>query len=101
MKRIRVAALAEQDLDDIWYHVAKNSGSIEIANRIVDSIAEAFSFFARVPEAGTKRDKIDPGVRGFPVGNYIIYYRTSGSYVVISRVIHGRRDQQAAYRDQC
>ena len=73
MKRIRVAALAEQDLDGIWYHVAKNSGSIDIANRVIDSIADAFSFFARVPEAGTKRDEIDPGVRGFPVGNYIIY----------------------------
>ena len=100
MKRIRVAALAEQDLDDIWYHAAKNSGSIDIANRVVDSIAEAFSLFARVPEAGTTRDEIDPGVRGFPAGDYIIYYRASGSYVVISRVIHGMRDQRAAYRDE-
>ena len=32
MKRIRVADPAEQDLDDIWYYIAKNSGSIEIAD---------------------------------------------------------------------
>ena len=97
MKRIRVSALAEQDLDGIWYYAAKNSGSIDIADRIIDSIAAAFSLFARVPEAGTARDEIDPGVRGFPVGSYIIYYRVIGSYIVISRVIHGMRDQMTSY----
>ena len=32
-----VAPRAEADLDDIWYYVAKESGSIEIANRLIDS----------------------------------------------------------------
>jgi plasmid stabilization system protein ParE len=54
MKRIRVSAPAERDLDEIWYYIAKNSGSIEIANGVVDSIAEAFPLFARAPQAGTK-----------------------------------------------
>ena len=66
---------------------------------MVDSITEAFPLFARTPEAGTRRDDIDVGVRGFPVGNYIIYYRESGQSVVISRVIHGMRDQKTAYRN--
>lgn len=59
MKRIRVSALAEQDLDEIWYHIAKNSGSIEIANRVVDSITGTFPLFARTPDAGTRRDEIE------------------------------------------
>jgi hypothetical protein len=46
MKRIRVAGPAEQDLDEIWYYIAKNSGSIDIADGVVDSITEAFSLFA-------------------------------------------------------
>jgi toxin ParE1/3/4 len=99
MKRIRVAAPAERDLDDIWFYIAKNSGSIEIANGVIDSITEAFPLFARAPEAGTRRDDIDTGVRGFPVGNYIIYYRENGPYVVISRVIHGMRDQKTAFNE--
>jgi plasmid stabilization system protein ParE len=33
----RVAPFAERDLDDIWFYVAKESGSIEIANHLVDS----------------------------------------------------------------
>lgn len=100
MKRIRVAAPAEQDLDEIWYYIAKNSGSIEIANGVIDSITKAFSLFAHAREAGTKRDEIEPGVRSFPVGNYIIYYRESDPYIVIARIIHGMRDQKSAYQER-
>jgi toxin ParE1/3/4 len=99
VKRIRVSALAERDLDDIWYRIATDSGSIDIANGVVDSVTEVFALFAHAPEAGTKRDEIDDGVRGFPVGKYIVYYRESGPFVIVSRVIHGMRDQKSAYLD--
>ena len=39
----RVAPQAEAELDNIWYYVAKESGSVEIADRLIDSITEAFS----------------------------------------------------------
>jgi toxin ParE1/3/4 len=97
MKRIRVSDVAEQDLDDIWHYIAKNSGSIEIANGAVESIADTFPLFARTPEAGTRRDEIEPGVRGFPVGKYVVYYRVEGPRVLIARVIHGMRDQKSAF----
>ena len=35
----RVVLRAEADLDDIWLYVAKESGSIEIANRLIDATA--------------------------------------------------------------
>ena len=35
----RVAARAETDLDEIWLFVAEESGSIEIANRLIDILA--------------------------------------------------------------
>ena len=97
MKRIRVSSLAELDLDEIWYEIAKRSGSSEIATGVVDSITEVFPLFANNPEAGRRRDEIELGTRSFPVDNYIIYYRQSGQHLVISRVIHGMRDQKAAY----
>ena len=61
MKRIRVSTLAERDLDH----------SMEIANGVVASITVTFPLFAGNPEAGTRRDEIELGVRGFPVGKYI------------------------------
>ena len=30
---------ADSDLDDIWYYVASKSGSLDIADRLVDSTA--------------------------------------------------------------
>jgi toxin ParE1/3/4 len=99
MKRIRVSALAERDLDDIWYRIAKQSGSIDIANSVIDSITAAFPLLARNPEAGRKRDEIGQGIRCFPVGKYIIYYRGVASCILIARILHGMRDQWRAYRD--
>jgi len=100
MRRIRVADLAERDLDQIWNRVASTSGNIEVANGVVNSLTESFALFASQPEAGTRRDSIEVGLRGFPVGNYIVYYREIGKYLVISRVIHGMRDQASAYHDE-
>ena len=49
MKRIRVAHLAERDLDWIWYRIAQKSASIEIANGVVDSITAVFGMLANAP----------------------------------------------------
>jgi plasmid stabilization system protein ParE len=37
---LRVSAAAERDLDDIWHHVATNSGSLDRANKFVDAITQ-------------------------------------------------------------
>jgi plasmid stabilization system protein ParE len=42
----RIAARAEADLDDIWLYVAKESGSMDVADRLIDSITERFLFLA-------------------------------------------------------
>jgi toxin ParE1/3/4 len=97
MKRIRVSKLAENDLDEIWHDIAWRSGNIKIANSVVDAITDIFPILATNPEAGRSRDDIDPGVRSFPVQKYIVFYRTSGQDLTVSRVIHGMRDQKAAF----
>lgn len=99
MNRLRVSSLADRDLDDTWYEIAKRSGSIDIASTVVDSITGVFPLFANNPEAGRLRDDLELGVRSFPVENYVIYYRQSGMHLVISRVIHGMRDQKKALRE--
>lgn len=42
MPGFRLSTEAEAELDNIWLHIARNSGSIEIANRLIDSITEHF-----------------------------------------------------------
>jgi plasmid stabilization system protein ParE len=38
----RLSPQAEAELDDIWYYIAKESDSIDIAGRLIDSITERF-----------------------------------------------------------
>lgn len=38
----RLSPEAEADLDSIWLHIARESGSIDIATRLVERITERF-----------------------------------------------------------
>jgi plasmid stabilization system protein ParE len=46
---------------------------------------------------GRARPEFGIGVRSVAVANYVIYYRQEGNDVLIARVLHGRRDQMAAW----
>jgi toxin ParE1/3/4 len=95
----RVAPQAEAEVDDIWYYVAKEGGSIEIADRLIDSITERFYLLACHPHIGRHRDEdLRPGLRSFPVGEYVIIYRVEEKDVLILHVFRGSRDIEALLR---
>ncbi len=94
-----VAPQAEADLDQIWYYVAKKSGSVEIADRLIDSITERFYLLSCHPHIGRHRDDdLRPGLRSFPVGEYVIIYRVEDNDVLILHVYRGSRDIEALLR---
>jgi len=96
----RLAPSAESDLDDIWYYVATESGSVDIADRIIEAITQSFWTIAQFPHIGRRRDReLSSGLRSFPVGDYIIFYRAEGRDVLILRVIRGSRNIEALLRD--
>lgn len=94
----RVASRAEADLDDIWLYVAKESGSIEIANRLIDTITGRFFTLASFPHIGRSReDDFGPGYRSLAVGEYVIVYCVEKEDALILRVVHGRRHPEALF----
>lgn len=93
----RLSALAERDLDEIWAYVAEDA-SPATADRLVDAIVERFELLAEQPRMGRLRPEFGEGVRSFTVENYVIYYRYEGD-VLVARVLHGRRDQSAAWSE--
>jgi len=97
MKKLRFSEMAERDLDQIWNYIATQSGNADTAKRFVESLVSRLSILAREPQAGTARDGIDTGLRGLPIGRYVVYYRDGGALVLISRIIHGSREQATAY----
>jgi len=96
----RLAPQAEADLDSTWYYVATASGSPEIADRLIDSIVSRFFLLATQPHMGRRRDEdLRPGIRTFPVGEYVIAYRIQRGDVLILRVLRASRDIDALFRD--
>lgn len=97
----RLAPEVIAELDDIWYYIAKESGSIEVADRFVDSLTDRFYLLASNPYMGRRRDQdLRPSLRSFPVGNYIIVYRIEAEYVLIMRVICGSRNIKALLNER-
>jgi plasmid stabilization system protein ParE len=71
----RVSEQAAADLDDIWYYIAKEGRSLEIASRLIDSVTDTFVILARQPYLGRSRDDdFGAGSRSFRRG---IRYRLS------------------------
>jgi toxin ParE1/3/4 len=94
----RLSPLSEQDLDEIWSYVAEDA-SLTTADRLIDDIVHRFELLAEQPGIGRIRPEFGIGMRSFPVENYVVYYRREGDDVLIARILHGRRDQIAAWSE--
>ena len=93
----RLSTLAEQDLEEIWSYVAKDASDTR-ADRLIDAIVDRLELLAEQPRMGRVRPEFGDGVRSFTVENHVIYYRHDRD-VLIARVLHGRRDQAAAWAE--
>ncbi len=52
---------------------------------------------AEHPGMGTSFDDLAPGLRGFPVGRYVIFYRCRQDGIEIVHVYHGARDLRSQF----
>jgi toxin ParE1/3/4 len=94
----RIAPRAAADLDNIWLYVARDSGSVEIASKLIDSITDQFLLLARYPRLGRARDEdFGVGSRSLAVGEYVVVYCVEAEAVLILRVAHGRRDIESFF----
>jgi toxin ParE1/3/4 len=99
MSEFRLSPEAEADLDGIWIHIARESGSADIATRVVEGITERFWLLARYPYIGRRRDgDFRPGLRSLAADDYVIIYSIGENDVaLILHVAHGSRDLVALF----
>ena len=88
-ERVRLTEQAESDVFEIWEYIA--SDNITAADKLVDRFTQTYQKLARNPRMGVKQDHYQPGLRCFPVGRYVIFYRVSDDAVEVYRVLHGSR----------
>jgi toxin ParE1/3/4 len=93
----RVSKDARRDLDEIFLYWAKRAG-LGVADRLIDGITDRFWILGEHPDAGRPSEDIAVGVRCFPAGKYLIYYRKTRRGIDILHVFHGAREQKRAFK---
>ena len=78
------------DLDEIWLAIATDNAMA--ADRVLGRILEAAQRLGEFPQMGQARDELRPGLRGWAVGDYLIFYSATPGVVTILRIVHGARD---------
>jgi toxin ParE1/3/4 len=90
MSRYRFTPTARRDLKDIKNYIAEQS--VPAAFRFVDDVVQKCEALAQFPEMGRLWADLDPPLRSFPVGSYLIFYRPTAGGIQIVRIISGYRD---------
>jgi toxin ParE1/3/4 len=86
----RLSHRARRDVIEIWAYIA--SDNEPAADRFIDLLTHHFRLLGENPYLGRRREELRRGYRGFPVGQYVIFYRVAEPGVRIVRILHGRRD---------
>jgi len=96
---LRIAAQAKQDLRDVWRGFTEFSGLAK-ADAVLEGIEEKFQLLLQFPRSGVKRDELREGLRSFPAGEFVVFYRVEESAIEVVRVLHGRRDTDAIFDEE-
>ncbi|WP_246725520.1 type II toxin-antitoxin system RelE/ParE family toxin [Beijerinckia sp. L45] len=89
--KLKVRTSAQNDLLEIWRFVAVNDA--DAADRLLDRIDKVFAMLADHALAGRARPELGAGVRSFPTGSYIVFYRyDDGGTIDVVRVLSGFLD---------
>lgn len=90
MRRCFFTPEANQDLEEIHDFIAGDSP--KRALDFIEHIEENVQLLAKSPEIGRRREELIPGIRSFPVGHHIVFYRILKSSLEVLRILHGSRD---------
>jgi toxin ParE1/3/4 len=91
----RLTKSAGRDVVAIWKHIGADN--IRAADALYEMLHGKFSALAASPLIGVAATNMVRGLRKFPVGNYLIYYRVTRGTIIVTRILHGKRQQKRAY----
>jgi len=97
MSHYILTAQAKQDLKEIKDYIARNNPAA--ARRFVQAFRQQCQLIARFPEIGRSYSQLAPALRGFPLENYIIFYRPAAKGIEVERLLSGYRDLEALFSE--
>ena len=91
----RLSETAIADMGEAYEYVARDNEAA--AESLLLEFQKRFRLLAAFPAAGRERNNLMRGVRSYPVGNYVLFYRQVDDGVEILRVFHGARDIEGLF----
>lgn len=95
---VRWTPEATSDAIEIWEYIATDNP--RAADRMVDRFGEVLSRLGETPYRGRAYPQLGTGVRGLPVGRYIVFYRLVDNGIQVLRVPHSARDIVALFHTE-
>jgi toxin ParE1/3/4 len=90
MRRAQLTDAAVADLDEIAARITEADPAT--AKRLLLRLHTKCSLLAKLPRLGRARDDIRPGIRHFPEGPFVIYYRVQPDGIEVLRILRGARN---------
>lgn len=90
MAKYSLSREARQDIDDILVYIAADD--LDAAISFNDRLDDIFFMLVKNPMAGRGRPDLNEGLRCFPLGAYLVFYRIWAGKISITRVLHSARD---------
>ena len=83
----------------MWSYYARVA-TPDIADKMVREIAKTSERLADQALMWRARDEVAPGLRSVLRHPYVIFYRVSNGTVQVVRVLHGRRNFSAVFKEE-
>jgi toxin ParE1/3/4 len=83
------------DLDEVCDSLGRYS--VKAAGALFDRIRQRAKLVASFPKTGKSYGDLVPGLRGFVVDNYIVFYIPTEEGIEILRVVNGYRDLKSIF----
>ena len=97
MASVKISALAEADLREVWSYVAENNPAA--ADKLIKELLEKIRSLPRNPALGRDRSEIIINLRSLPVKKYVVFYLIAGDGIEIYRVLHSSRNIDELFND--
>ncbi len=98
MPHILRTTSCDADLFDIAVYIGEDNP--QAADALIDVLNRKFILLAEFPTMGRQRPELGNGIRSFPIGNYMVFYRLIDDGIELIRVLHGARNAKRLFKDR-
>lgn len=90
-REVALSPAARRDVRSILLASRRQWGAVQqdAYRRVLDRALDQLGSY---PEIGRQSDNTPPGLRSFPVGQHVIYYRIEPNRIRVARILHAKMD---------